>query len=166
MSPQQALLDPSEKVTDHQRKFLELYKSISDASKELNPLEKKVLGFEEKLRAGRISRSEAELLKKDMGRVLELYEELDKATKSIHELRKQLPPEALQDEMKAIDSTIADVYSEWTKTFMKKQGSRTDWERSSYDGILGGLVFAEQKLRNFKEGREAEKNAGLPEHLG
>jgi hypothetical protein len=166
MSPQQAFLESPEKVTDSQRKFLELYKSISDASKELGPLEKKVLGFEERLRAGKISRSEAELLKKDMGRVLELYEELDRTTKGIHELRKQLLPEAVQDEMKAIKQTLAEVYAEWTKEFMKKQGSRTDFERMGHEEKMEGLILAEQKLRNFEEGREAEKDAGLPQHLG
>ncbi|NYZ75759.1 hypothetical protein H0N98_00730 [Candidatus Micrarchaeota archaeon] len=164
MSPQQALLEPPEKVTDSQKMFAELYKTMSSINQELGPLQKKVLGFEENLKAGRISRSEAELLKKDMGRVLVLYEELDKATKGIHELRKQLPPETVQDELKALNHSLADVYAEWTKTFMKKQGSRTDEERRGYDEKMEGLVFAEQKLLEFKEGREAGKNPDLSKH--
>ncbi|NYZ78976.1 hypothetical protein H0N99_02410 [Candidatus Micrarchaeota archaeon] len=176
MSPQQALLEPPEKVTESQNKFAELYKTMSSTNRELGPLEKKILEFEEKLKGGRISRSEAEDLKKKMDRVLVLYDELEKTSKGIHELRKQLPPsEGVQGELKAVDNTIAEVYSGWTKAAVEKDRLKESLGRTSDEKErkrieaevekLGesqeGLIFAEQKLREFKEGREADKNAEL-----
>ncbi|MEM3555907.1 MAG: hypothetical protein QXF56_04285 [Candidatus Micrarchaeia archaeon] len=130
------------------QKFIQHYKSIVDVCKELVPLEKKVLKYENKLNEGRISPFEVQLLKKDMDRVLELYDKLEKTSKEIRELRKQLPPEQKENEVKAIVDTKAYLYIEGMRTHSRMMGSRREEERVMHAEIMEGLNFAENIISN------------------
>lgn len=181
----------SDKVTEAQKKFMELRRAESSINQELGPLLKKIFGFEGKLKEGRITHSEAEfLLKKDMPRALALQDELGKVSKSLDELRGQLPKvESRQSEKKAIsivrletgksiaevDKSIAEVLAEYTRIYLyhgSEKGSRPD-DITKIEKVMDerlekleekkdGLVFAEQELKK-SEVQEA-KTADLSKH--
>ena len=141
----QTLAEPHREKMDSHQQFLQLYKSISDACKELVPLEKKVMGYEKKLKEGNISPFEAQLLKKDMGRVLELYDAIEKTSQSIRELR-QLQPNDKENEVNAIIETKTYLCIEGMRTHSHMMGSKTSHERMEHTETMEGLSLAEKKI--------------------
>jgi hypothetical protein len=142
MSPQQALLEPHGEKMDSHQKFAQLYKSISDVCKELVPLETKVLKYGEKLKEGKISPFEAELLKADMNKVLGFYDKLEKASDDIRELRK-LNPDDQQNEINAIIETKTYISIEGMRAHSRMMGSETSHERLKHAETMEGLSLAE-----------------------
>lgn len=158
MSSQHAVAGTyGEKLDSHQR-FLQLYKSISDTCKELAPLEKKVLEYEEKLKQGKISPFEAQLLKKDMNQVLEMYDKLEKTSNDIRELRKQSPNES-ESEINAILDAKTYLYIEGMRAHSRMMGSETPHERLRHAEIIRGLNLAEEIISGHisEMGEEFEK---------
>lgn len=157
-----------EQKEDYHQKFVQQYKSIVDICKELVPLEKKVLKYESKLQEGRISPFEVQLLKKDMDRVLELYNKMEKVSNEIREMRKQLPPEQRETEVKAIADTKAYLYIEGMRTHSRMMGSRSESERVMHAETMEGLSLAEniisthhmeieEEIKKIKEELSARK---------
>lgn len=137
----QTLAEPHKE--EFHKQFLHHYKSLVDTCKELVPLERKVLRYGEKLHEGSISPLEVQLLKKDMDRVLELYDKLEKTSGEIREMRKKLPADQREQEVNAIIDTKAYLYIEGMRTHSRMMGSRTESERKMHADIMEGLSLAE-----------------------
>lgn len=157
MSPQ-TLLEPNQERLDSHRLFSELYRSIVDTYKELKPLENKVLDYEKKLKEGKISPFEAQLLKSDMERVLGMYDKLEKTSNDIRESRK-LPSYSKESEVNAIMETKVYLLAEAFKAHSHMMSSETTYERMKHAHAMEGLSHAEDiiSVHISEMGEEFEK---------
>ena len=153
----QTLAEPRKEMDSH-RLFLQSYQSIAETCKQLVPLEKRVLLCEEKLKEGKISPFEAQLLKKDMNDVLAMYDKLDKISNEIRGLR-ALPSYSKEDEVNAIIETKTYLLAESFKAHSHMMSSKTSYERVRHAHTAEGLSLAEELIAGHisEMGEEFEK---------
>jgi hypothetical protein len=131
-----------EALLEHPEKMLQLYQSIVNTYKELKPLENTVLEYEKRLKEGNITKFEAQLVKMDMDKVLEMYAKLEKTSNEIREARK-LFSYSKEGEVNAIIETKIYLLAEGFKAHSHMMSSKTPQERIKYADAAEGLSHAE-----------------------
>lgn len=154
----QKMAEPRKEIIDSYRMFLQGYQSIVDTYRELKPIENRVLEYEKRLKEGKITKFEAELLKSDMEKVLGMYEKLEKTSDEIRQARK-LSFYSKENEVNAIVETKVYLLAEGFKAHSHMMSSKTPQERLKYAHAAEGLSYAEDIISMHAEeiGEEFEK---------